>query len=32
MTRLLPSRVLKEAHSALHDDGWRGDVELELAP
>ncbi len=30
MTRLLPSRVLDETHAALYNEGWRGDVELEL--
>jgi heptosyltransferase-2 len=30
MTRLLPSRVLGEAHTALSDEGWQGDVQLEL--
>jgi len=30
MTRVEPSRVLKEAHGALYDESWRGDVELEL--
>jgi heptosyltransferase-2 len=31
MTRLLPTRVLEEARRALADEGWTGDVELELA-
>ena len=31
MTRLRPARVLDEVRSALHEEGWRGDVDLELA-
>jgi len=31
MTRLLPSRVIEEARSALYDKGWRGHLELELS-
>jgi heptosyltransferase-2 len=31
MTRLLPARVIAEARAALADDGWRGDLHLELA-
>ncbi len=30
MTRITPSRVLEEAHAALYDESWRGDVDLEL--
>jgi heptosyltransferase-2 len=31
MTRLLPARVIAEARAALADEGWRGDLHLELA-
>jgi heptosyltransferase-2 len=30
MTRLTPSRVIDEAHAALSNEGWRGDIELEF--
>jgi len=29
MTRLRPDRVIREAHAALYEEGWRGDLELE---